>query len=272
MINFHRFIFLHSLEKSMKSLSIDLQVLDTSVRICCCCQTERAILICSNCQNDQSSANGGGGSDKMLSKTCLAISLDVANEQTSLSIEPATNDLTNNSKSKINIESLIRNGNMFYCNECFVVVHHKMPNSHMPIGFHGSKKQAHVEPVVVDEPPPVQTDEPAVSITEQLLITENNGLTQNVAQHTISPADKEKMRHDLNYVLKEIESLNRRHAEFNGVKQSIRQMNDLVRDDMMLDFSATADVMKTKLDELTLKVKERLKDAYSTVRDIQDKV
>jgi site-specific DNA-adenine methylase len=41
---------------------------------------------------------------------------------------------------------------------------------------------------------------------------------------------------------------------------------------MFLDFGSIAVMLRTKLDELTNQIKERLKDAYSVVRDRHDKI
>ena len=69
-----------------------------------------------------------------------------------------------------------------------------------------------------------------------------------------------------------LKSLNARCDQFNDVKQSIRQMNDLIKDDLFMDFGAIAMLLRTRLDEMCDKIKERLNDAYSVVRDTQAKL
>lgn len=49
-------------------------------------------------------------------------------------------------------------------------------------------------------------------------------------------------------------------------------MNDLIKDDLYNDFGTIAVMMRAKLDEVSDKIKERLKDAYSVIRDTQTKI
>ena len=241
-----------------------------SIQICCGCQRERASVICSSCKAGVASG------------ACLAISMDNADEHTSLSIDGGQANADDektvpNNRGKINVESLIQSGNLFYCNECFLVVHQKMHGTHMPIDLRVSSK-IQISPVVL------VASLKEEKIQQQQLHQQNDELPtpptptavevsqEDEAKATQALADKERRRVDFESAMRQIESLNKRHIEFNGVKQSIKLMNDLIRDDMLLDFAATAEMMKQKLDELTLTVKERLKDAYSVVRDTQDKV
>jgi hypothetical protein len=76
----------------------------------------------------------------------------------------------------------------------------------------------------------------------------------------------------INDINKHLACLNKRCEQFNDVKQSIRQMNDLIKDDLYNDFGTIAVMMRAKLDEVSDKIKERLKDAYSVIRDTQTKI
>ena len=70
----------------------------------------------------------------------------------------------------------------------------------------------------------------------------------------------------------QLTNLNKRCEQFNDVKQSIRQMNDLIKEDLYADVGSIAILLKKKLDELSDKIKEKLKDAYSVVRDTQNRL
>ena len=71
---------------------------------------------------------------------------------------------------------------------------------------------------------------------------------------------------------KNIKCLNLRCEQFNDVKLSIKQTNDLIRDDLYSNFGTITFLMRTKLEEMSDCVKEKLKDAYSVVRDTQSKI
>lgn len=47
-----------------------------------------------------------------------------------------------------------------------------------------------------------------------------------------------------------LSNLNVRCEQFNDVKQSIRQMNDLIRHDLLMDFGVIATMIRQKLDEV----------------------
>jgi hypothetical protein len=260
-----------------------------SIRVCCSCQSERATIICSTCTTGVGIKSAAAGSTDKLptasqNQKCTPISLDNgAEEVTSVSIEPAA--VAPTTTPKINIESLIANGNMLYCDECFKCSH-PMNTNHTPIDYVKSKKDKpdEIAPVYVENNNEEQlvNDELREELSETSPVTPVNPCPPQqdipVSAETAeclpaaAPIDKDKMRGDLRFVLSELASLNRRYVEFNSVKQSIKQMNDVVRDDIILDFLVTENALKSKLAELTVHVKERLKDAYSTVRDIQDRV
>jgi hypothetical protein len=70
-------------------------------------------------------------------------------------------------------------------------------------------------------------------------------------------------------LFKDLNNLNIRCEQFNDVKQSIRTMNDLIRDDLFMDFGVISTMIRLKLDEVSNRIKLKLKDAYSVVRDKQ---
>jgi hypothetical protein len=77
---------------------------------------------------------------------------------------------------------------------------------------------------------------------------------------------------NLDLLSKNIKCLNHRCEQFNDVKLSIKQTNDLIRDDLYSNFGTITFLMRTKLEEMSDCVKEKLKDAYSVVRDTQSKI
>jgi hypothetical protein len=77
---------------------------------------------------------------------------------------------------------------------------------------------------------------------------------------------------NLDLLSKNIKCLNHRCEQFNDVKLSIKQTNDLIRDDLYSNFGTITFLMRIKLKEMSDCVKEKLKDAYSVVRDTKSKV
>lgn len=73
-------------------------------------------------------------------------------------------------------------------------------------------------------------------------------------------------------MLNQVELLKSRCDQLNDVKQSIRSLNDQIRDELYIDFSELANLMKFKLEEMADRIKEKLKDAYTVVRDSQNKI
>lgn len=73
-------------------------------------------------------------------------------------------------------------------------------------------------------------------------------------------------------LLADLSNLNVRCEQFNDVKASIKQMNDLIRNDLFMDFGTITTMIRVKLDEVTNNIKEKLKDAYSVVRDTQTRI
>lgn len=66
--------------------------------------------------------------------------------------------------------------------------------------------------------------------------------------------------------------LRRRGEQLNDVKQSIKQLNDQIKDELLIDFSELNALLRLKLEEITDKIKEKLKDAYTVVRDSQARI
>jgi hypothetical protein len=77
---------------------------------------------------------------------------------------------------------------------------------------------------------------------------------------------------NLDLFSKNIKCLNHRCEQFNDVKLSIKQTNDLIRDDLYSNFGTITFLMRTKLEELSVCVKEKLRYAYSVVGDTQSKI
>jgi archaellum component FlaC len=77
---------------------------------------------------------------------------------------------------------------------------------------------------------------------------------------------------NLDLLSKNIKCLNHRCEQFNDVKSSIRQTNDLIKGDLDSSFGTVENLMRIKLKEMTDCVKEKLKNAYSVVKDTQSKI
>ena len=71
---------------------------------------------------------------------------------------------------------------------------------------------------------------------------------------------------------KNINCLNQRCEQFNDVKKTIHQTNDLIKDDFNSNFGAIPVMMRARIDEILESIKEKLKDAYSVVRETQVKM
>ena len=69
-----------------------------------------------------------------------------------------------------------------------------------------------------------------------------------------------------------VDCLIKRSDQFNDVKQSIKQMNDIIKKDLEMDFGALAMRLKFKMDEISCVIKEFLKDSYTDVRDTHAKI
>lgn len=63
-------------------------------------------------------------------------------------------------------------------------------------------------------------------------------------------AKSEIMQSHINGVFDDLKNLNVRCEQFNDVKHSIKQMNDLIRDDLFKDFGTIATMIRMKLDEV----------------------
>lgn len=66
--------------------------------------------------------------------------------------------------------------------------------------------------------------------------------------------------------------LRRRGEQLNDVKQSIRTLNDQIREELTIDFCEIKALLGIKLEEISDKIKEKLKDAYTVVRDSQTRI
>lgn len=66
--------------------------------------------------------------------------------------------------------------------------------------------------------------------------------------------------------------LRKRGEQLNDVKQGIRTLNDQIREEVLIDFSEINTLLRIKLEEISDKIKEKLKDAYTVVRDSQTRI
>ena len=105
------------------------------------------------------------------------------------------------------------------------------------------------------------TTQPALEPVAELLVPK-------LATEPASALDSDEVQR----LLKDLKCLGERCSQFGDVKQSIKSMNDLIKDDLFADFESIAMLLKSRLDELSGKIKEKLKDAYSVVRDIQNQM
>jgi hypothetical protein len=64
-------------------------------------------------------------------------------------------------------------------------------------------------------------------------------------------------------------SLRKRGEQLNDVKTSIKLLNDQIRDDLLIVLAELTAHLRLKIDDITDKIKGRLKDAYGVVRDAQ---
>lgn len=273
---------------AVKKPSLPFYDYTKSIQKCSSCGVEKATIICSNCRPLGQQSNFGMDQEINEDNKCVALSLNADNpaEKTNLSIELDHNKTQPSSSSssglrnKISVESLIKNGNMLYCQDCFLFLHETMKNTHLPIELKYSKSMpsasnnssgiqiapiSTVEQQEVEEEPKTPAHQPAVTFD-----TLNQSTVEMDKEQ--KRLDKERMKSGLDKLMRELDMLKRRQLEFNGVKTSIKHMNETIKEDLMLDFSAVADQMKSKLDEITSKIKEKLKDAYSVIRDMHDKV
>jgi chromosome segregation ATPase len=97
-------------------------------------------------------------------------------------------------------------------------------------------------------------------------------VTTTASSAELTEFNMQSLDNQINDINKSLTCLNKRCEQFNDVKQSIRTMNDLIKDDLYSDFGTIAVMMRAKLDEVSDKIKERLKDAYSVIRDTQTKI
>ncbi len=65
-------------------------------------------------------------------------------------------------------------------------------------------------------------------------------------------ASSQLIQKQVNELFKNLGNLNARCEQFNDVKQSIRQMNDLIRDDLFMDFGVISTMIRVKLDEVKM--------------------
>lgn len=196
-----------------------------SMQLCSCCAQQKATVICSVCSSQKPQSNY---------------------------------DIIPTLKEEIaSVDTLMQNGNLLYCKECFPIVH----------------KTVHHKPVDLF-PQDDETTCPDIEINKEKsqldLIVEEK--LESLVEQVVNNSVKESEIHEPVDFNNEIECLNQRCKQFNDVKFSIKKMNDLIRDELHLEFCGIATLMHKKLDKLSDKVKEKLKDAYSVVRDIQSKI
>ena len=126
------------------------------------------------------------------------------------------------------------------------------------------------EPVTESTPPDVpspQADTPSET-TAGAVETQASSVNQPLL---VAPF-KENATRLVSGALVELRNLSERCEQLGDVKQSIRQMNDLIKEDIFTDLGIVIMLMRDKLEQLSDHIKERLKDAYSVVRDAQARI
>jgi len=147
------------------------------------------------------------------------------------------------------ISELMRNGNLAYCNECFVAVHKQMANTHVAINIFQQNETC----LDVDDELNDQTREIAESSVNK---PQEEGDGEEGAPEAepkseeimISESLKVESHQNNEQLIKRIgeqlANLNKRCEQFNDVKQSIRQMNDLIKEDLYADVGSIAILLK----------------------------
>jgi hypothetical protein len=79
--------------------------------------------------------------------------------------------------------------------------------------------------------------------------------------------DIEKLKEKLNENYKRVNIMLKRTDELLDVKQYIRQMNDIIKDDIFYDIGSFAIILKQKVDQFSEDIKEKLKQSYTLVKD-----
>lgn len=239
-------------------------------QLCSSCEKEKATVICSICTSQNKPSN----SDSI--PALKVYTPDNSPDQNIDNYYQNNYDLIINKEenpTETNVDKLMRKGNLVYCTECFKVIHEFMDklvaSKHIPVEIFSAAK----EDLEESDSMPID-DSQSEELSQINLIVEDRieSLIEQVVNNTEKQVKLEREYFKIDKFFSEISSLNQRCKQFNDVKSSIKQMNDIIRDDLHVDFGSAAQILNSKLEELSDKIKEKLKDAYSVVRDIQVKI
>ncbi|CAF0718225.1 unnamed protein product [Brachionus calyciflorus] len=203
---------------------------------CSSCGQEAATLICTGCTSQAKTTN---------LDSIPALKIYSPTDELKLDDYYNLND-------ENNVQNMLKNGHMIYCKDCFEIIHLTLDASkHIPLEIN----------------PKSNTE----ILNEEIELIVEDKLDDLLEQIELN-SQLEEQEFNIQKYQTDILSLVRRSSQFNDVKLSIRQMNDIIRDDLHLDFGQIANLMQNKLDEISDRIKEKLKDAYSVVRDLQNKI
>lgn len=73
-------------------------------------------------------------------------------------------------------------------------------------------------------------------------------------------ANSELISRQMQGLFADLSNLNVRCEQFNDVKASIKQMNDLIRNDLFMDFGTITTMIRVKLDEVRFDTSIEIKD------------
>lgn len=73
-------------------------------------------------------------------------------------------------------------------------------------------------------------------------------------------ANSELISRQMQGLFADLSNLNVRCEQFNDVKASIKQMNDLIRNDLFMDFGTITTMIRVKLDEVRVDTSNEIKD------------
>jgi len=275
-------------------------------QLCSSCQFEKATIICSVCNEAPKVDNFV--STEQIAEVPQAADMQEIYFQKSISSADGTDNENKEEEAEqtqIDLDVLMRKGNMVYCKECFNDIHNAMSNTHIPIEIFQAEHimdetnqstlemseteiiQSPADLVIQDEEQKgsiIEALHPSSSSVEdapkeasviadllnELVSISSSHLEQEERDQKI--LTKQHIQNQMSGLYDGLSNLNVRCEQFNDVKQSIRQMNDLIRHDLLMDFGVIATMIRQKLDEVTNNIKEKLKDAYSVVRDTQIKI
>jgi hypothetical protein len=176
------------------------------------------------------------------------------------------------------VEQLIKSGNLMFCQQCFDAYHHRHHsdlaerNRHLAVELFAAKADDDEQQSVLAE----DCESEVRSLIEVLVMLVETRYNDALAEEKSKSNQKQLLLNDIDANVDKFESdlkcLQLRSEQFNDVKQTIRQTNDLIRDELSTNFATITSLMRVKLDSMSESVKERLKDAYSVIRDNQLKV